>query len=199
MGKCYREDCSWFPVFFFKKWINKYIIAIVIPDTFNMQHGAIDCLALMIIAELEFLTLTSGSVQAKPPYSQRQSASKIIEEVQVDTSTEDTECQQFLTECRESQPSLQESVLSWVVSSVIDQRQVISFLTNHDQVAAQATKPTLSASGTTLEKDGMDQTAFRLCMANVLIRATQKLAAKERHHFLLCVLPPVMNFVQVLS
>lgn len=167
-------------------------------DTYNMQHGAIDCLALMTIAELEFLTMTRGSVEAKPFSLQRRSASasKMIEEVQLDRSTEDTKCQQILRECTESQLNLQDSVLSWVVSNVIGQRQVISIFANHYQAAVQANKPATSASGM-LEKDGMvDQTAFRLCMTNVLIRSTQKVATKERHLFLVHVLAPVMYFVQ---
>lgn len=161
-------------------------------DTFNMQHGAIDCLALMIIAELDIFISNNGTVRDQHAYIERKSAPKIIEEVQADTSIKDTECQEILAECKESQPNLQESILSWVVSSITGQHHVISILANHDQLAARAAKPTLSASG----KDSINQTAFRLCMVNVLIRATQKLAPKERHCFLFCVLPRIMNFVQ---
>lgn len=156
-------------------------------DTFKAQHGCIDCFALMIIAELAPSTTDNGLVEEVPTSMQKDSTSKHIEEIEEDRSQNGYSG---------AQPKLQQSVLSSVVSSILGQHEAVPFLPNHSWEAAEVSTSVTSAPRIILE-DPMTRIAFRVCMANVLIRATQKLALKERHFFVSHVLPPIMDFVQV--
>ena len=76
----------------------------------------------------------------------------------------------------------QPSILCRIVTTVIGQSQTIPFLSD-------------------IRKDSprimLTSVAFRICMANVLIRAAQKVTLKHRAFFVSCVVSPVLHFLEV--
>ncbi|KAI5080828.1 hypothetical protein GOP47_0004011 [Adiantum capillus-veneris] len=145
-------------------------------DTYNVQHGCIDCLALMVVAEMASSCYNDGIIE------EQHSSQNIIEEIETETNKRE-----------EVKSSLQKSVLYRVVSSINDRYQANPFLLEqswHQNISEPATRMLR-------EKELNIHNAFRVCMANVLIRATQQVASKYRPLFLTQVIPHILGFIQV--
>lgn len=140
------------------------------------QHGCIDCLALMICAELQI----SDSSSQLSKVNMVQNKSKLIEEV-ADQS---------------EHPSLQDTVISSIVRNLTSQQQTFPFfmskeLVFHSNIPEDYKKTLVPIS-------------FRLCMANVLISVCQKISLRQKSllsnvppsSFVDFVLSTLINFVQ---
>lgn len=144
------------------------------------QHGCIDCLALMICAELQISDSSSQSSKANLV----QKELKLIEEVM-----DQPEVPSFLS-------NVQDTVISSVVRSLTSQQQTLPFLMSkelvfHSKVAEDYKKTYVPIP-------------FRLCMANVLISVCQKISLRQKtllqnvapSSFLDFVLTALIDFVQ---
>jgi hypothetical protein len=144
------------------------------------QHGCIDCLALMICAELQISDSSSQSSKA----NMVQNESKFIEEVM-----DRPEHPSFLS-------NVQDTVISSVVRSLTSQQQSFPFVMSeklvfHSKIQEDYKKTCLPIS-------------FRLCMANVLISVCQKISLRQKSllpnvapsSFIDFVLSALIDFVQ---
>ncbi|XP_022967683.1 uncharacterized protein LOC111467138 [Cucurbita maxima] len=120
------------------------------------QHGCIDCMALMICAELQAPNTCSTSN---------------LEKIDLDK--------------KKGHASVKGSILGYVIHQLIDGRKELVSTYDLDQKYNTA--------------DNSTPVSFRLCMANVLISACQKLSDLRKKRFARKVLPRLVSFAKVTS
>lgn len=151
-------------------------------ETFKTQHGCIDCFAMMICAELASAKEDSGSHLIHRSTFQNDGL-PIIEELREDVG---------LKRQNGDHPQRDHSILSSVISCIIGQHQNVPFLPSLPWAAVEIYPPERTGQQLTI------QSAFRLCMANVLISATQKIATlQEKQSYVSQMIPPITRFVQI--
>lgn len=144
------------------------------------QHGCIDCLALMICAELQI----SESSSQLSKVNMVQKKSKLIEEVM-----DQSEHPSFLS-------NVQDTVISSVVRNLTSQQQTFPFVMSKELVFHSNIPEDY--------KETFVPISFRLCMANVLISVCQKISLRQKSllsnvppsSFVDFVLSTLINFVQ---
>lgn len=168
-------------------WLYSFIeMRHVVPDIFKAQHGCIDSFALMILEELE----SGESIKQRL---------KFIKEIQEDDGKKNMQWRLSILELHKN-GSLSED--SWFEASVInlipveEQRSILHRIIT-TVVGQKQTIPFLSNVGKNLAGIMLTNVAFRICMANVLIRAAQKVTIKHREFFVSQVVSPVLHFLEV--
>ncbi|KAH7282662.1 hypothetical protein KP509_35G042300 [Ceratopteris richardii] len=150
-------------------------------DTYNVQYGCIDCLALIIVAELG-----SSSTEKSSGYQNfgwKFLDKRVIEEVGAETNSSDGNFESV-------QAAFQQSVLLLVVSCLVDQNHANTFLLGQLQLQN-------ANDGASYADDFTIHASFRICMGNVLIRATQQISTKDRSGFLSYTMPIILDYIQV--
>ncbi|MCO5556929.1 hypothetical protein L7F22_010484 [Adiantum nelumboides] len=153
-------------------------------DTYNVQHGCIDCFAWMIVGELASSHHKDDIAVEQHTSMQRRFAPKVIEEIETETIKHEEKIQS----------SLQNSVLFRVLSTISDRDQAIPFLSEECSWQPNRSEP---AGQMLMKNELIIHTAFRVCMSNVLIRAAQQVAFKSRPRFLTQVIPHILGSFQV--
>ncbi|KAH9296478.1 hypothetical protein KI387_040066, partial [Taxus chinensis] len=144
-------------------------------EVLKAQHGCIDCLALMICSEFGISDTNLPSSQSSNPDTP-QKKSRLIEEVidQPDHATLQSN-------------AVAESVISAVIRSLTLQQETLPFIISKEPHSS------ISDDG---QKTSIPMT-FRLCMANVLISACQKISRSGKSLLSSMTLPALIDFVRV--
>ncbi|GLJ22075.1 hypothetical protein SUGI_0413790 [Cryptomeria japonica] len=139
------------------------------------QHGCIDCLALMICSEFGISDSNVASSQSNKP-DMLPMKSRLIEEVrdQADHVTFQSN-------------AAGDTVISAVLCSLTLQQKTVPFIISKEPHSS------ISEDG---QKTSMPL-AFRLCMANVLISACQKISHSGKLSLSRTIIPALIDFVQV--
>ncbi|XP_058112006.1 uncharacterized protein LOC131255324 [Magnolia sinica] len=145
----------------------------------KVQHGCIDCLAVMICAELQ----APGS-------------SKDLTQNEVRVVGEQMNCPSI--------GAVMSSVLTYVMQRLICDKNAIT-LTDSDENAChrESQSGEKTPDSVLMKSESLIEPSiplsFRLCMANVLISACQKISSSGKHAFARRALPELIRTVEVVA